>query len=207
MNTLRKIPVKENSAKRKKEIKKEIMESLSILFMKSLVVELSPVVVLFYLVPLIVVPAIVITLSNAIKTGRLKNPYAGGIVLSAAFSGVTAFGLGMIVVSAKGNYTPGVIAGLSIVGLLFAISLLFAVGLFTGMYPPSVRKEPVPVSKNTYVAYSSVLGIVSIVILFEMLSMPFGNVYDQSLYGIGLGFLFIIGGVMIRLYRGQFYNE
>ncbi len=43
MNTLRKIPVKENSAKRKKEIKKEIMESLSILFMKSLVVELSPV--------------------------------------------------------------------------------------------------------------------------------------------------------------------
>ncbi|MCL4345449.1 MAG: cytochrome bc complex cytochrome b subunit [Candidatus Thermoplasmatota archaeon] len=167
----------------------------------------NTVVVLFYLVPLFVVPAIVITLSNAIKTGRLKNPYAGGIVLSAAFSGVTAFGLGMIVVSAKGNYTPGVIAGLSIVGLLFAISLLFAVGLFTGMYPPSVRKEPVPVSKNTYVAYSSVLGIVSIVILFEMLSMPFGNVYDQSLYGIGLGFLFIIGGVMIRLYRGQFYNE
>ena len=51
------------------------------------------------------------------------------------------------------------------------------------------------------------MGVLSIVILIEILSMPFGNIYNQSLYGVGLGVLLLIGGVMIRLYRGQYYGE
>jgi quinol-cytochrome oxidoreductase complex cytochrome b subunit len=165
------------------------------------------VVAIFYAVPLIVITALVELISWAIKTEKLKNPYAGGIILSATFAGLSAFGIGMVLIYAAGKYTPEVVAGLSILGLFLAISLLFTFGLITGVYPPKEHASSSTLSGNTYVAYSSILGILAIVIFFEILSMPFGNVYDQSLYGIGLGFLLIIGGLMIKIYRAQYYHE
>lgn len=165
------------------------------------------IVALFYIVPLVVITGFVMFLTKMIKQGKITNPYIGGIVLSATFAGLSAFGIGAILVYSGMNFTPSVLAGLSILGLFLGISLLFAFALIFGIFPPKARKQEGNISKNTYVAYSSIMGILSIVILIEILSMPFGNIYNQSLYGVGLGVLLLIGGVMIRLYRGQYYGE
>ncbi len=68
-------------------------------------------------------------------------------------------------------------------------------------------KNAYVMGKNTAVVLSAVLGIAAIVIAYLIFQLnPVGAINDGE-FGIGLAFILIISGTIMRIYRAAFYYE
>ncbi len=72
---------------------------------------------------------------------------------------------------------------------------------------PKKKANPVPLSMNAAIVISSILAVVSIGIMYAIWGLDPVNIIAEAAFGIGLGVILIIGGVILRVYRMAAYNE
>lgn len=72
--------------------------------------------------------------------------------------------------------------------------------------PVKVPKQHV-VSVNTAVIISAILGVFAVAVIFMMSSLDPVGVISEGEFGLGLGGLLVVSGIIMRLYRAAFYHE
>lgn len=72
------------------------------------------------------------------------------------------------------------------------------------------QKKPIKnhvMSKNSAMVITAILTVISIAIMYLIWGLNSTNVTQESAFGIGLGIVFILAGIVLRVYRAAFYNE
>ena len=74
------------------------------------------------------------------------------------------------------------------------------------LQPRKVQKQHV-ISVNTAVIISALLGIFVLAVIVMMWSLNPVGIISEGEFGLGLGGILVIGGVIMRIYRAAFYHE
>lgn len=72
---------------------------------------------------------------------------------------------------------------------------------------PKKKANPVPLSMNTAIIVSAILALVSVGIMYVIWGLDPVNIIAEATFGIGLGIILIIGGVILRVFRMATYHE
>ncbi|AKA49608.1 hypothetical protein IX51_11395 [uncultured archaeon] len=69
------------------------------------------------------------------------------------------------------------------------------------------KSNPVPLSINSAIVISAILAVVAVGIMYAIWGLDPVDIVAEATFGIGLGVILIIGGVILRVYRMAVYNE
>lgn len=107
--------------------------------------------------------------------------------------------------------------GLNLTSTLLAggVTTFAAVGTMksaqaTSKYDGMVSKKksnPVPLSMNSAIVISTILALVSVAIAYLIWGLDPVDILSEAAFGIGLGVILILGGVILRVFRMASYNE
>ncbi len=161
----------------------------------------------FFVAILVAVYIITYYVSKGIREQKFKIPIPGSLFITLAILGVSAFGSGALILSSIKTGSLTSIVSMILVLMVTAISAVVAVGIIRGTIPFRNRKPPKGISGRGYTFVGSLYGFVAFAILSMMMVIPPTDVYNSSLYGIGLGLIFIISSSLLRLYRSYAYRE
>lgn len=144
---------------------------------------------------------------KGVRENSFKIPMPGIFFLSLGILGLSSFGSGALIL--ESIETGWAVAEVAMVLMLMvtAISALVAVGIFMGMIPFKDRKPAKRLSGRWYTFFGFLFGFVAFGTLGIMMVIPPTSAYNSSLYGIGLGLIFIISSTLLRLYRSYSYGE
>lgn len=163
-------------------------------------------VLLFFFVP----GALVIIISYyTAKLMRDQKLHEGveRIYLSIGVTGIASFGSGMLILSSLYSPSPLHLIGMILLLMLTAIGIAVTYAMITGTRIREQENHFIPMKKTSYTIAAGGFTMAAIVIFIEISIMPINNVFNDSLYGIGIGLIFLIVGAFIRLYRASVYGE
>ncbi len=159
---------------------------------------------MFFAIPLVVVIPLVYFVSGLMESGKTKindiwKAYALFAVTAflSILSGISLYGW---VLHPNLYYSISTIIALLILGL----SALSTYAAIFGIRKNTFTK---PLSSRSYLVFGGAYGFLAILILSIISVIPPTTLLNQSLYGLGLGLIFLIGGVYVKLYRSRIYNE
>lgn len=108
-------------------------------------------------------------------------------------------------------------SGLNLVSTFFAggVTVFAAVGTMksaqaTQKYEhtgPKKKQNPTPLGMNSAIVISLILALASVAIMYAIWGLDPVNIVAEAAFGIGLGAILIIGGVILRVFRLAAYNE
>lgn len=164
--------------------------------------------------PFIIVVGGMLLISRQYRRGKLKptsNRMIGSSILFILFLMFTMYSLTQ-------NFSAFLSApdGLNLTTTLFAggVTAFAAVGTMksaqvTKKYEAAEPKKQnrSPLSMNAAIVISSILAVVSVGIIYYIWGLDPVNIVAEAAFGIGLGIVLIIGGVILRIYRLAAYNE
>ncbi len=166
--------------------------------------EHTPEVLAFFIIPAAAAILLSYYTAGMVREGRMDVRTEIPLMVLLAMTGLTAFILGLSISTVMASVTGSSLAALVLMATAVAVEVSIAMGVIYGIIPdgkpleiPWIKKFPV----------SAVLGFGAFGILIFISFLPVGSVYNQSLYGIGLGIIFILAGMMIRVYRKEAYGE
>ncbi|MEM0127224.1 MAG: cytochrome bc complex cytochrome b subunit [Thermoplasmatales archaeon] len=159
---------------------------------------------LFFVIPMIIVIPIVWYISKIIESGRTKFQNSWKIYVMMVIDGLLSVLAGMAIYSS--------IASISLFSSISAIilSVLLAIaGLVTYALIYGVRREHTvkKLSPKGHIVFGGLFGFLAVAIISMISVIPPTNSFNQSLYGIGMGILFLIASSFVMLYRSLVYNE
>ncbi len=159
---------------------------------------------LFFVIPLVVVIAQVYLISGRLESGKVKIQNAWKMYALLPFAGFIAILAGISIYAAvkQGTiyYTTATIFLLVILGI--SITALYA-----SIYGVKRTGEQKKLSGKGYVVFGGLYGFLALAIISIISVIPPTTTFNQSLYGVGLGLLFLLGTAFIALYRSHAYNE
>lgn len=141
------------------------------------------------------------------KDGKIKVYQPEKLYLTIALMGVTAFGTGALIV-------PSIVGGYNLYQvpeiLLATVTVLLAIAAFWHLNfasPERSSASPALLPQKAYVALAAFFAAAAIVILFVISGINPTSASNNAGYGIGLGMLFLIGAVLLKIYRASEYGE
>lgn len=167
----------------------------------------TPEVLAFFIIPIVVVIPLVTFLSRNYQRTGMDAMHFAQMALSLSFLGLSAFGLGMLldamIRTGSGVYYVPVVIMAVIVAL---ISTLVAYTYWHSKHEAE-KKQARPLSRmarNT-LGGAFTLGGFILVTVIEPFSAT--SVFQESLFGIGLGIVFLIAAANLKLYRSTALGE
>ncbi len=159
---------------------------------------------LFFVVPLAVIIPLVYFISKKIESGKVRATNAWKIYVMISFSGFVSVLTGLTIYAAVRIgaifYTTAAIFLLAVLGV--SITTLYGT-----IYGIRKSEEPKRLSGKGYVIFGGIYGFLAIAIVSMISIIPPTTTLNQSLYGIGMGLLFLIASAYIAIYRSHEYNE
>lgn len=164
-------------------------------------------VLAFFLVPIFTVVPLVYYLSRNYQKSGLDTAHFTQLAISMSLLGLSGFGLGMLIdaVIRSGNsiyYVPSILMAM-VVALLVT---LVAYTIWDSKHAAE-KKHPKPISrrmKNT-LGGAFTLGAFFLVTVIQPFSVT--STLQESLFGIGLGIVFLIAAANLKLYRSVALGE
>ncbi len=143
-----------------------------------------------------------------IERGTLKIGSPGRFALSLGMLALTSFGSGFLIMASLATGSATSTISMILLLMSMAISLTVAVAYLRGVLPLQIgQPEGRRLRGKTYTFIGSVYTFAGIAILGVMLAITPNSIYNNSLYGVGLGLLFLIAFGLLRLYRSFAYGE
>ncbi len=164
----------------------------------------NAVALLFFILPMALVIPVVYYISKAIESGKVKLRGAWKVFVLIAFDAFISVLDGMSIYSTLGDRTFFHSATTIFLSVILAVSLLVSFSMIYGIKGSDDIK---PRSGRAYVAFGSIYGVMAISILAIISVISPDNTFNQSLYGIGMGLIFLLGGAFTMLYRSYEFNE
>lgn len=150
---------------------------------------------------------IVYFICKGIRENKFKIPIPGRFFIALSILGLSSFGSGALILSSIRTGSAVSEVAMILVLMITAISALVVVGIIKGLIPFKNRKPEKGLSGRAYTFVGSLYGFVTVAILAVMMVIPPTDVFNSSLYGIGLGLICIIASSLLRLYRSYNYRE
>lgn len=165
-------------------------------------------VLLFFVLPGVAVFSIVYVVAGMIRNGKMKHPHPEHIYIDLVFLGLSAFGFGMLLIAFLTTRAAVYEIPLVLLAMATAVSFL---SLFIILNEKEVQEGEVQsgmMRKNGYyMAYAGGFAMSAAAILYIISLIPPDSATNGSLYGIGLGILFLIAGAIVKIYRKTQYGE
>ncbi len=165
--------------------------------------------------PFVIVVGGMLLMGRLYRKGRLQvtsRKVVGSSILFILLLVFTMYSLSQNISTFMG--TPN---GLNLVSTIFAggVTVFAAVGTMksaeaTKKYEakePRKKANPIPLSLNSAVIISSILALASVGIMYAIWGLDPVDILSQAAFGIGLGIILIIGGVILRVFRMASYHE
>lgn len=170
-------------------------------------------VIAILLPPFVIVVAGVTFLSRQYRKGKFKvtpGRLTTSFLLFLFIMMIAAYSFGQ-------NFTFSLVStnGLNMVSSLFTggVMVFGAIGTMKSAHLSNEYEKKVEsqnsyhLNKNVAMVLSALLAVGAIVITYLIVQLdPLGAVSNAE-FGIGLGFVLVIAGTIMRIYRGAFYNE
>ncbi|MEM3852513.1 MAG: cytochrome bc complex cytochrome b subunit [Methanomassiliicoccales archaeon] len=174
----------------------------------------TPEVLAVLVPPFVVVVAGMFMLNRLYKSGRLRissNKIVASFLIFILIMLFAAYSFGQGFVS-----TLAAPSGINALATIFSGGVLVvgAVGTMrsakmsteSSAINRSAFSQPV-IGKNTALVLSGIIMVGCIVIAYYILGLnPVGALNDAE-FGVGLGFILILAGIIVRIYRAAFYHE
>ncbi|MHB1663097.1 MAG: hypothetical protein ACYCSG_04610, partial [Thermoplasmataceae archaeon] len=100
---------------------------------------------------------------------------------------------------------------LIILSMIDAIEFLMIFSVSLDIFPfkseIDLEENVKPMSQLGFTITGSGFGMAAVAILIEISIIPPDSVFNEALYGIGLGLIALIGVALIRLYRHAIFGE
>lgn len=164
-------------------------------------------VLLFFILPAVAVFSIVHLVVGMIKSGRITHPHPEHILINLVFTGVSAFGLGMLLLAFASSRAMVYEIPLIIMAMVTAISFISLFIILNEREVLEDEKPGVMMKGSYYMAYSGGFAMSAVAIVYVISGIPQDSLTNGSLYGIGLGILFLISGAMVKIYRKTQFGE
>ncbi len=164
-------------------------------------------VLLFFVLPAIAVFSTVYFVTGKIEQGRIKHPHPEHILINLVFSGLSAFGFGMLISAFISTGAAVYEIPVILLAMATVISFLSLFIILNEKEKPEEEKNGVMMKSRYYMAYSGGFAMSSIAIVYVISGIPPDSLANGSLYGIGLGLLFLIAGAIVKIYRRTQYGE
>lgn len=164
-------------------------------------------VLLFFLVPIaVVVPLVHYLTRNYTKSG-LDEVHFTQLAIALSLLGLSAFGLGMLadalVRSGSGSYyVPTVIMSMVVALLVTYVSYV----IWHSRHGVE-KKKPTPLSRRTRNTIGGAFTLGGFIIMTVIEPFSATSVFQESLFGIGLGIVFLIAAANLKLYRSVALGE
>ena len=165
-------------------------------------------VLAFFLVPGILIVSLVSLISNLMEKGAIKSANPENLYIALTILGLSSFGVGILAIALMSNYLLVYEIPLVLLLMVVAICVVFIYAFIkTGgaMFPKKERE--IYLKGSTYTVTASGFTLSAIVIFIEISIIPPTSVLASSLYGIGLGILFLIAAALLKIYRSASYGE
>ena len=163
-------------------------------------------VLLFFFGIGIIVLGLVHLLVKFIKEDKIRIYQPEKLFVILALLGFSAFGTGTLIVSSiVGGYNLYQVPEI----LLAMITALLAVAALWQIYFASPDRKPssAPLSAKVYISIAALLTAAAIAILFIISGLNPTSPSNNAGYGFGLGLIFLVGGVLMKIYRAAEYGE
>ncbi len=159
---------------------------------------------LFFAIPLIIMVPLIYYLASLFEKNRFKNSNAWKVFALAPIAGFFAFLTGLSASIYLGTGT-GISLGETIGSLIFLMLTILAIYAVSGgvRFTPTKNK----LGSRGYTAFGAIYGLMAVWIFTMISFIPLTSENKQALVGIGLGIIFFISAVLIKLYRSYVYNE
>lgn len=144
---------------------------------------------------------------KGVREQTFKIPMPGKFFVTLGILALSSFGSGVLIL--ESIRTGSAVAEVAMILMLMvtAISAVVVAGIIMGMIPFKNRKIEKGLSGKEYTFFGFLFGFAAFAILGVMMVIPPTSAYNSSLYGIGLGLIFIIASALLRLYRSYAYGE
>jgi quinol-cytochrome oxidoreductase complex cytochrome b subunit len=159
---------------------------------------------LFFVIPLALIIPTVSYISKAIESGKIRMKSAWKVFVLIAFDAFISILDGISIYSSLGNGSFYHTFATIFLTVVLAVSLLVT---FAMIYGIKVEEKTRVTSGRVHVVFGSIYGILAVAILAIISVIPPDSTFNQSLYGIGMGLIFLLGGVFTMLYRSHEFNE
>lgn len=157
----------------------------------------------------IIIPVYLITkyVTEEVKSDNMKEATLPMLVILLTLIAVFAFASGITISGYLAS--PGFAAATAMIITLVitAILVVIAAALILGILPEITQKPEKRMSGSSYTFLGAGYAFCAIALVSIMMVIPPDGSYNGSLYGIGLGLLFIIFAALTRLYRSYVYYE
>ena len=164
-------------------------------------------VALFFAIPILtVIPLVYFLVRNYTKTG-LDATHFTQLALALSFLGISAFGLGMLLdalirTSNGVYYVPTVL-------MTMVVSLLVTLVAYTIWHSKheAEKKAVRPISRRVRNTIGGAFTLGGFIIITVITPFSATSVFQESLFGIGLGIVFLIAAANLKLYRSVALGE
>lgn len=163
-------------------------------------------VILFFFGIGIAVLGVVHLLIKFIKDGRISIYQPEKLFIIITLLGFTAFGTGALIVSSiVGGYNLYQVPEI----LLAMVTALLVVAAFwhINFASPDRKPQTAPLSTRIYIVIAALLAASAIAILIIISGLNPVAPSNNAGYGFGLGLIFLVGGVLLKIYRASEYGE
>lgn len=163
-------------------------------------------VLLFFFGIGVFVLGLVHLLVKFVKEGKINIHQPEKLFVIITLLAFSAFGTGTLIV-------PSIVGGYNLYQvpeiLLATITALLALGAIWQLYYAAGHKvsNTTQLSSKVYVALAAFFTATAIVILFIISGINPTSPSNDAGYGVGLGLLFLIGAVLLKIYRASEYGE
>lgn len=159
---------------------------------------------LFFVIPLVVVIPIVYFISKSIESGRSKIGDIWKVYILIAFSTFISVLSGISLYAAFENRSIYHTIAAIFLLVVLAIAVIFTYASIYGIRRSEIQKR---LSGRGYIVFGGIYGFLAIVIISVISVIPPTTSLNQSLYGIGMGLIFLLGGAFTKLYRSHVLDE
>lgn len=143
---------------------------------------------------------------NGKKENKFKTKLPGVLVIMLTILGLSSFGSGMLIIASLRAASAATLIATILTIMIAAISAVTVAAIIKGILPFE-KKLPKPITGKTYTFIGSAYAFGGIAILSIMMVIKPTDAYNSSLYGIGLGLVVIISGILLKIYRSYAYGE
>ncbi|MHB1493376.1 MAG: cytochrome b [Thermoplasmataceae archaeon] len=165
----------------------------------------------FFVFPAIVIIGSIMYLMKLIREGRLDVRKARVVFITLPFLIISSYGTGILAIADFKNPMLIYSIPLIILSMIDAIEFLMIFSVSLDIFPfkseIDLEENVKPMSQLGFTITGSGFGMAAVAILIEISIIPPDSVFNEALYGIGLGLIALIGVALIRLYRHAIFGE
>lgn len=157
----------------------------------------------------IAIPVYLVTryITDAVKSGKFKEASLPAMIVLMTLIAVFSFLSGIGITSYLASPDTGNAAIMIVLLVITVLLVVSAIAMILGILPEITWKSDKRMSGSSYTFLGAGYAFCAIALVSVMMVISPYGVYNGSLYGIGLGLLFIIMAAMLRLYRSYVYHE